>query len=111
MVFSCVVLLSHGPVNMSGEYGVRIRCGCVNLGVFVYVWNYGTCILTIRIQDENIRTFIKLKSDIGFMFLVLDYIWFDYSFVKIRSGMMILHLFQYIFSYKPWNRGSQGNQA
>lgn len=90
MVFSGVVSVSHGLLNMSGEYGVRIRCARVNLGVYAGAWNYGAIIVTIRDKNENIKTYRKLKSDVGFRFPVLDYIYFDYSFVKIRSGMNLL---------------------
>jgi len=50
----------------------------------------GAIIVTIRDKNENIKTYRKLKSDVGFRFPVLDYIYFDYSFVKIRSGMNLL---------------------
>jgi len=90
MVFSGVVSVSHGLLNMSGEYGVRIRWARVNLGVCAGAWNYGAIIVTIRDKNENIKTYRKLKSDVGFRFPVLDCIYFDYSFVKIRSGMNLL---------------------
>ena len=93
MVFSRIVVLCHGLVNMSGEYGVRIRCRRVNLDVLVYVWNYGTIVFAIRIKNENVKTFIKLNSDVGFSFLVIDYICFDYSFVKNGSGMVLQSYF------------------
>ncbi len=89
MMFAGVVVLCYGLVIMSGEYGVRIRCRRINLDAFVYVWNYGTIICTIRIKSENVKTFIKLNSDAGFSFLVIDYMCFDYSFVKNGSGMVL----------------------
>ena len=47
VVFSRVVLPSHGLTNMSDKYGARIRRFRVNLVVFVYAWNYGAVIVTI----------------------------------------------------------------
>jgi hypothetical protein len=50
MVFSGVELLSHGLANMSGKYGVRIRCARGGLGVYVNKRNYGAIIFIIRVK-------------------------------------------------------------
>ena len=50
--FYCLSHLCFGVVNMSGEYGDRIRWRCLGTGVCVYKQFYGATIWVSRVTDS-----------------------------------------------------------
>ena len=85
MVSSGLSFLSSGPSNMSIKRGNEIRYVGMKFG---HNWNHGSFISIIRVNGYNVRTYSKLKSDLGFSFLMVGLPRNDYSIIKIGSGMV-----------------------